>query len=206
MHGKKEKPALTEKDERDITFDDFTYALHDETKELTKENKAKLLEMAKFFKEQQEKEKDKQLYGEGCFTEVTDLYDDLQNVGATLCLYPIGFVDAATLEMNKQYAVFVDPSYFSTVMKMKEAIAHEIGHCATGCTHKVSSPLDLVAKHEYKANRWAIEKYLPFEAINSAMKKGCTEPWELADYFNVSEEFIRKAIRYYTGPRGKHFE
>lgn len=59
MHGKKEKPALTEKDERDITFDDFTYALHDETKELTKENKAKLLEMAKFFKEQQEKEKDK---------------------------------------------------------------------------------------------------------------------------------------------------
>lgn len=43
----------------DVTFDDFTYALHNETKELTEENKQKLLEMARFFKEQQDKEKDK---------------------------------------------------------------------------------------------------------------------------------------------------
>lgn len=43
----------------DITFDDFTYALHDETKELTEENKQKLLEMARFFKEQQDKKKRK---------------------------------------------------------------------------------------------------------------------------------------------------
>ena len=88
---------------------------------------------------------------------------------------------------------------------MKEAIAHEAGHCATGCTHKISSPLDLVAKHEYKANRWAIERYLPFNDINSAIKAGYTEPWELADYFNVTEKFIRKAIRYYTECRGNHF-
>ena len=47
------------KDEPDITFDDFTYAFLDESKELTEENKKKLLEMAKFFKEQQEKEKNK---------------------------------------------------------------------------------------------------------------------------------------------------
>lgn len=107
--------------------------------------------------------------------------------------------------MNKKYAVFVDPDYFSSIKEMKEAIAHEAGHCATGCTHKISSPLDLVAKHEYKANRWAIERYLPFNDINSAIKAGYTEPWELADYFNVTEKFIRKAIRYYTECRGKHF-
>jgi hypothetical protein len=88
---------------------------------------------------------------------------------------------------------------------MKEAIAHEAGHCATGCTHKVSSSLDLVAKHEYKADRWAIERYLPFNDINAAVKDGHTETWDLADYFNVSEKFIRKALHYYTGPRGKHF-
>lgn len=41
----------------DLTFDDFTYALHNETKELTDENKQKLLEMARFFKEQQDKKK-----------------------------------------------------------------------------------------------------------------------------------------------------
>lgn len=46
-------------EDSNITFDDFTYALHDETKELTEENKQKLLEMARFFKEQQDKSKSK---------------------------------------------------------------------------------------------------------------------------------------------------
>lgn len=52
--GNKEKsPATSE----GLTFDNFTYALLDESKELTDENKDKLLEMAKFFKMQQDKEK-----------------------------------------------------------------------------------------------------------------------------------------------------
>ena len=42
--------------ERNITLDDFTYAMYEESKELTAENKQKLLEMAQFFKQQQEKE------------------------------------------------------------------------------------------------------------------------------------------------------
>lgn len=49
---KKETP-----DESDVTFDDFTYALYNESKELSEEKKQQLLEMAKFFKQQQDKEK-----------------------------------------------------------------------------------------------------------------------------------------------------
>lgn len=55
FQAQKEKPAA-ESDKPDITFDDFTYAFLDESKELTEENKQKLLEMAKFFKQQQDKE------------------------------------------------------------------------------------------------------------------------------------------------------
>lgn len=54
--GKKIEPS-GKAEGQDVTFDDFTYALHDETKELTEENKQKLLEMARFFKEQQDKKK-----------------------------------------------------------------------------------------------------------------------------------------------------
>ncbi len=88
---------------------------------------------------------------------------------------------------------------------MKGAIAHELGHCATRCTHKVSSSLDLVEKHEYTANRWAIEQYLPFDAMNDAMEQGYVETWALADYFDLSEDFILKAIKYYTIYEGKKF-
>ncbi len=45
---------ISTKDNRDITFDDFTYALHAETQDLTEENKQKLLEMARLFKLSQE--------------------------------------------------------------------------------------------------------------------------------------------------------
>ena len=131
--------------------------------------------------------------------------DDLNSAGADLYWYPIGFSDAATLEMGKQYGVFIDQTKFSTVRRMKSAIAHEIGHCATGCTHKVSSPLDLIEKHEYEANRWKIEHYLPFEVLNDAMKRGYVESWALADYFDVPEEDIIMAVRYYINRRGMKF-
>ena len=39
----------------EIGFDDFSYALFHETKALTPENKEKLLEMARFFRDQQSK-------------------------------------------------------------------------------------------------------------------------------------------------------
>ena len=55
-NGQKEKP-FGEAEGQEVSFDDFTYAMHDETKELTEENKQKLLEMARFFKEQQDKKK-----------------------------------------------------------------------------------------------------------------------------------------------------
>lgn len=41
----------------DLTFDDFAYALHKESQELTEENKQKLLEMARLFKLSQQQEK-----------------------------------------------------------------------------------------------------------------------------------------------------
>lgn len=50
------KKLVPIKEAPEITFDDFTYAFLDESKELTEENKQKLLEMAKFFKQQQDKE------------------------------------------------------------------------------------------------------------------------------------------------------
>ncbi len=57
--AQKETPALVKKDEREIGYDDFSYALHNESKELTEENKQKLLEMARLFKLDQEQNKNK---------------------------------------------------------------------------------------------------------------------------------------------------
>ena len=142
---------------------------------------------------------------EGHCTELSDLVEDIQKTGADLYWYPVDFTDATTLEMDRQYAIFIDQSKYETARSLKGALAHEVGHCATGCTHKICSALDLVEKHEYAANCWAIERYLPFEVMNDAMEHGYVETWALADYFDLPEDFIIKAIRYYTVRRGRKF-
>ena len=43
--------------EADVTFDDFTYAMHSESKELTEENKNMLLDMARMLKKRQQEGK-----------------------------------------------------------------------------------------------------------------------------------------------------
>ena len=57
LNGPSTKKTPTPESEREMGFDDFTYAMYNEGKELTEESKKKLLEMARFFREQEEKEK-----------------------------------------------------------------------------------------------------------------------------------------------------
>lgn len=55
--GKETEKAPTPEGEREITYDDFTYAMYEETKDLPPEKKAMLLEMARFMRADMEKEK-----------------------------------------------------------------------------------------------------------------------------------------------------
>ena len=55
--GKEDNKKTPRPEGQDVTFDDFTYAMYEEARELSNENKQKLLEMAQFFKQQQAKEK-----------------------------------------------------------------------------------------------------------------------------------------------------
>jgi hypothetical protein len=84
-------------------------------------------------------------------------------------------------------------------------LSHELGHCMTGSFYDETSPFDIRQRHENRADRWAIKTMLPYEDILSAMRSGCTECWQLASHFDVTEEFIRKAYDYYTGPCGLCF-
>ena len=131
--------------------------------------------------------------------------DDARKLGANIYAYNIGFADAATIEMNGCYGIFLDISHPRSCRQMSWQLAHELGHCATGCTHTASSPYDLIARHEYKADRWAITRYLGVDALHQAMAAGCTEPWQLAEYFDLPQHAIEKALHYWTECRGVDF-
>lgn len=78
-----------------------------------------------------------------------------------------------------------------------ECLAHELGHCMTDSFYAGYSPLEKRAKHEYRADKWAINYLIPFDALCQAVSEGNRELWQLAEYFDVGPSFIEKAISYH---------
>jgi len=92
--------------------------------------------------------------------------------------------------------IFINIKYANT-QKEKELIAHELGHCLTGCFY--DSKVDKITrgKYEYRADCRAIQLLIPEQELKKALSSGYTEIWELAEHFEVSESFISKALKFY---------
>ncbi len=77
-------------------------------------------------------------------------------------------------------------------------LGHEMGHCVTGAFYRITTSAAVRGKSEYKADKWAIYHLIPPGALADAVKQGLTHPYELAEYFEVTEEFMLKALDFYA--------
>jgi len=98
---------------------------------------------------------------------------------------------------NGRKIIGISPESDTAEHTRLECMAHELGHCLTESFYSGYSPLELRAKHEYRADAWAIDRLIPFSALCQAIKDGCRERYELAEYFGVSDRFVEKALRLY---------
>ena len=95
-------------------------------------------------------------------------------------------------------AIMMDPSKLLTEAEQRRTLAHELGHCVTGSFYNRYAKLDLRQKHENRADKWAIDRLVPADALAQAVASGHTELWDLAEYFDVPEEFMKKALCWYN--------
>lgn len=137
---------------------------------------------------------------------LADIYSAIEQTGANLNIWHHPLCDATTIEMNGLYDIFLNPQKCSTIADLQTKLIHEYGHCKTGATHHIYSPYQLIAQNEHKADKCAIEKFLPWAEIKKAVSNGLTEYWQLAEYFNINEKFIRQAIHYYKDIKQLTFE
>ncbi|MPM78936.1 hypothetical protein SDC9_125951 [bioreactor metagenome] len=126
-----------------------------------------------------------------------DIYEQLHNEGVKFFNWYLNETQSATIEMKGAYAVFIDTAKIDTAAQENAIVAHEAGHIFTGTTHYIYSPFELIEQHETRANRWAIQKLVPPDELDGVLCRGLTDNWELADYFEVPEDFMAKAIDYY---------
>lgn len=111
----------------------------------------------------------------------------------------------ATIRDQEHYAVFLDFTKIKSTRLLRGVCFHELGHTATGALHKIDSPFELVERSEYRANRWSAENYLTAEDFRAAFACGCSELWQLAEYFDLPEADIQSALTYWTERKGIDF-
>lgn len=110
-----------------------------------------------------------------------------------------GETHAVTIRLEGDvWGIFWDGGALDTQARRLSACLHEAGHYATGTTHALCSPADLVSKHEYKADKWAVQRLVSAQELEAAVADGCTELWQLAERFGVTEELMQKAVCWYT--------
>lgn len=137
--------------------------------------------------------------------EISDFYDYCKDHHVDVIPYMGCPSPGATIRDQGHYAVFLDFSKIRSTRLLRGVCYHELGHAATGALHKVDSPYELVERSEYRANRWAAEQYLTDEDFRAAFSEGYTEPWQLAEYFDMPEPDIINALTYWTERKGINF-
>lgn len=93
--------------------------------------------------------------------------------------------------------IAIDTKQIKSSREEKVILAHEIGHCETGSFYNIYSPYDIKEKHENRATKRSYQILIPYEDLMNAVRKGITEIWDLADYFDVPYEFMEKAVQYW---------
>lgn len=135
-------------------------------------------------------------------TAVCCIYDDLKTLN----------VDVADVKLKNNFAIafldnflVIDRSKCKTAAQERTVLAHEAGHYLSGAFYRAYSPYEVKEQAEHRAFAASVEKYLPVCEILHCFRLGLTEPWQMAEYFNLDEDFVEKALRYWTECKGIDF-
>ena len=128
-----------------------------------------------------------------------DLYDLARQENIEVLTFPMEHSGSMSV-MDDHGACFVgiDKHILDGGVSERVHLSHELGHCMTGSFYNRYAPADNRRRHENRADKWAVKKLIPVQALDAAVADGCTEYWALAEKFGVTEEFIRKAVCLYV--------
>ena len=104
----------------------------------------------------------------------------------------------AYINYDKLNLILYDNSKLPSSIHKKEVLAEELGHYYYDATYKFNSDLQIISKQELKAKKWAYSILVPYDKIKNAIQNGIQSIYELAEYFDVTIEYMKNAIEFYT--------
>jgi hypothetical protein len=100
-------------------------------------------------------------------------------------------------------AIAMDKARILSTAEETVLLAEEVGHYKTDSLYSISATYNTAIertnriKCEAEAKRWAIKKVLPASKIKRAIKQGAVNDFEVAEYCNVTLDFLQEAFAYY---------
>ena len=85
-------------------------------------------------------------------------------------------------------------------------LAEELGHYYTTVGNILDQSSASIRKQERRARIWAYNKMIGLNGIIRAYEHGCRSKSDMADYLDVTEEFLQEAINCYTEKYGLYKE
>lgn len=128
-------------------------------------------------------------------------YEELQLQNNTLHIHEMNLSDIDGLKgfyLNGNIAIEKD----MTSTEKACVLAEELGHHYTTSGNILDQSITENRKQEHRARVWAYRRAFGLVDLISAYKYGCRNRYELAEYLNVTENFLIDAIDYYKTQYG----
>ena len=131
--------------------------------------------------------------------EIRNLYDLAKQQNIEVVPYPMPETGSMSVMLDDgECFIGMDESVRDGGVQERVHLGHELGHWVTGSFYNIHAAIDCRQRHENRADKWAIGQLIPVDDLDDAVAHGCTEVWELAERFGVTEDFVRKAVCLYV--------
>ena len=115
------------------------------------------------------------------------LYTQAEKQNIPILFYPMPGCGSMSVQLpGGSCAIGMDVAPQAEAVE-REHLGHELGHCMTGSFYNIYAVADLRERQENRADKWAIRRLIPVEALDDAIAAGHTELWDLAEFFGVTE-------------------
>lgn len=91
------------------------------------------------------------------------------------------------------------------ILKQKKAcvLAEELGHYHTSVGNILDMSVRANRKQERQARLWAYNKLIGLTGLIRAYEHGCKDKYEIADYLDVTDEYLEECINCYRDKYGE---
>lgn len=129
------------------------------------------------------------------------LYLEAEQSGITvLCGAELPLTKSVSLALpDGAMFIGIDDSVMQSRAEERVHLAHELGHCVTGAMYNIRCPIMPRQRYERIADAYAIKKLVDEDELRRVIdeREGDISVWELSEWFDVTEDFMRKAIGFY---------